>query len=421
MVAVTSKSNKANARDRSVPACQAIAADLRAQVQTGKLKAGAKLPSHRQLAASYGVTLGTVQQAMAPLVADGVFVAQPNRGLYVAEREPAAVMDAFPTPGRFEPSPLPTVAAHIGIISPLATLWDETLTKRIQDPNEPLPPTIEALERAICERGGSTAFRDTGGHPEDLYEFTKVAVRDLLDQGVDALALVIVPDDIIMSAVLTQVDTSRTPVVLAVSERCRVPLPRVCYDGRVAAFKAAQHLLRQGCRRLVFVAPFYAEWSAERLEGARDAARLHGYGDDAVVALQGTRQLEYKNDITEQERFAYELTMAHMPGLIGSEPPGIIAHNDRAAIGFMTAAAAHGFKAGEDYLIIGFDDLAESRTLGLSSMRPPFGDMGRECAKLLVETLTSPSPAPKQISLHSHLVVRESSRKRILSGGKSND
>jgi DNA-binding LacI/PurR family transcriptional regulator len=378
------------------------------------------MPSHRQLALEHGVTLGTVQQAVARLVSEGVLETQANRGLYVArdrrQSEQSSPFDTHRTGAHSQ-----VVAAHIGIISPLATLWDETMTRRIQDPSEPLPPTIGAMERAIGECGGSTAFRDTGGHPEDQMEFTRQAVRDLLDQGIDALALVIVPDDVIVNAVLTQVDTSRIPVVLAVSERCRVPLPRVCYDGRIAALKAAQHLLSQGCPRLVFFAPFHAEWSADRLEGVRDAARLNGRSEDAVTSVQGEGVLESVYDLGEQRELASDLAVGSLPTLIGNDIPGIVAHNDHAAIGFMKAAETRGFRAGYDYLIIGFDDHSDSRNLGLSSMRPPFGDMGRECAKLLLEALTSPSNVPKQVSLHSHLVVRESSRKCINSGGNSHD
>ncbi len=404
-------------RGTALPACQAIADDLRAKVVIGNLKPGTQLPSHRQLAAAYHVTLGTVQQAVARLVSEGVLATQANRGLYVAS--PTVPLSASSRFDRFVAieTDTPIIAAHVGIVSPLATLWDETLTIRLQNPTEPRPPTIEALERTVADFGGSTSFRDTGGHKRDLSRFTRNAVKQLVEEGVDAITLVFMPDEVIVNDVLPFVDAARIPVVLAVSERCRVPLPRVCYDGRVAAFKAADHLLGQGCQRLVFFAPFRADWSDERLNGVRDAVRLRGRAPDSVVSYINDMAMIHAMERYDQLALAEGYAAPHLTEIVTGGIPGVIAHNDHAATGFIQAAAKQGLVAGKDYLIVGFDDGKNSRMLGLSSMRPPFSDMGRECANLTMQALTAQVRTSKQISLHSHLMIRASSRNEVKSKG----
>ncbi|TXS34601.1 GntR family transcriptional regulator [Streptomyces sp. ms191] len=71
-----------------------IAADLRTQITTGRLKAGARLPSEPRLAADYKVSTPTLRNALALLQAEGLiekihgkgnFVRRPLRRLTYAE------------------------------------------------------------------------------------------------------------------------------------------------------------------------------------------------------------------------------------------------------------------------------------------------------------------------------------------------
>ena len=76
-------------------AYQRIAADLRAQIRAGRWLPGALLPSRRRLAQEYGVELGTLQQAISGLLADGTLKALPRQGTVVG---PAACASILPVP-----------------------------------------------------------------------------------------------------------------------------------------------------------------------------------------------------------------------------------------------------------------------------------------------------------------------------------
>jgi GntR family transcriptional regulator len=64
-----------------------VAEDLRARIEAGEFATGAKLPSIRELAAEYGVTQTTANEALKRLKAEGLAIAS-ERGHFVAEMRP---------------------------------------------------------------------------------------------------------------------------------------------------------------------------------------------------------------------------------------------------------------------------------------------------------------------------------------------
>jgi len=65
------------------PAYQQMAADLRAQIASGKLAVGSAVPSTAQLSKQYGVSVTVVRAAINQLRADGLVVGQPGKAVYV--------------------------------------------------------------------------------------------------------------------------------------------------------------------------------------------------------------------------------------------------------------------------------------------------------------------------------------------------
>jgi DNA-binding GntR family transcriptional regulator len=58
---------------------EVIAADLREQIQTGRLRAGDQLPTIADLATQHGVAAGTAHRAMDLLRAEGLIVSSRGR------------------------------------------------------------------------------------------------------------------------------------------------------------------------------------------------------------------------------------------------------------------------------------------------------------------------------------------------------
>ena len=69
---------------RAVPAYRRIADGLMQQVQSGKLNSGDPVPSERDLASNFGVSLMTARHALQVLTTEGVLNRKPNVGTFVA-------------------------------------------------------------------------------------------------------------------------------------------------------------------------------------------------------------------------------------------------------------------------------------------------------------------------------------------------
>lgn len=70
------------------PLYRQIAADIRAQIESGLLKPGDKLPTTRQLMAHYQVSETVIRFSMVELKTQELVVGQPGRGVYVMDHSP---------------------------------------------------------------------------------------------------------------------------------------------------------------------------------------------------------------------------------------------------------------------------------------------------------------------------------------------
>jgi DNA-binding FadR family transcriptional regulator len=112
-----------------------IAATLRRQITSGELTPGQHLPGHRELASQYGVSLGSMREAISMLVSAGLVETRAGRGTYVALDPP--LVEAGPPLTRAEVEEL--VEARAVIEVQLARFAAERATAA----------QIDALRRAV--------------------------------------------------------------------------------------------------------------------------------------------------------------------------------------------------------------------------------------------------------------------------------
>lgn len=82
-------------RRENLPAT--IAAELRRRIQHGELEAGGRLPGHRELAAAFSVSVGSVREAISMLISEGLIETRAGLGTFVVDGASAPVP---PRPGR---------------------------------------------------------------------------------------------------------------------------------------------------------------------------------------------------------------------------------------------------------------------------------------------------------------------------------
>src|SRR5262245_9009617 len=88
---------KADLSEFSGPLHSQLVAALHRDVDQGQLIAGERLPTHRQLARSLGLGIGTVTRAYAEAEQLGLITSQVGRGTFVAPRSSQTVSDSADT------------------------------------------------------------------------------------------------------------------------------------------------------------------------------------------------------------------------------------------------------------------------------------------------------------------------------------
>jgi LacI family transcriptional regulator len=162
---------------------------------------------------------------------------------------------------------------------------------------------------------------------------------------------------------------------------------------------AMEYLLSLGHRHIGFISGrAELESSNRRLKGYRDALEKAGIPiDEKLIAsgdyttatgVSGTRQL---------------LTLE-------KPPTAIFASNDQMAMGVFQVAQELGWKIPDDLSVVGFDNITESKYMGLTTVDQFMSQMGFVATQMLIKLING-MPLEDQIyKMQTQLVVRNSCR-----------
>ncbi len=174
----------------------------------------------------------------------------------------------------------------------------------------------------------------------------------------------------------------------------------VAPENREGARKATAHLIAAGHRRIAFVGGFASL-------GVRDE-RLAGYR----AALDDAR-LEFDPSLVIETAPTYSGGGTAAPQLLNLVAPATAAlcFNDVVAIGLLRGLAAAGVRVGEDFGVIGFDDIEEAKHTfpALSSVAVNGRNLGARAAQLLMRQLASGDHEPETVLCPATLVIRATS------------
>lgn len=407
-----------------------IETHLRDRIGRGQWPVGSRLPSRRELAKEYGVSLITLERAVTSLITDGLLRADDRRGTYIASSgattSPATISD---TSAHF---PLRDVASVFAAEAPTRSGTDLSVgiiaslyvgdKDHLELNNFWVRLLVDSVEQALSREGIVTRFfnRVSGSASNRVLIPIAERLQDALAEQVSAIVVIgidVAPD--VLDKSLAVLEGNSTPVVCVTTGELRRPAAHVFYDHHSAGYQAAEHLLQAGRRDLLFFAPFTAFWVDERCRGvqsavehARDFVKTFDHVAPAVRMLPpSSGPWVNEEDPTligyAAARQAIESGSVFLPGQPG---PGVICANDGVAFGFLQAAKEAGKIVGVDFALISFDDHPAARVAGLTSLRPPMEAMGQEAARLLHRALKEGRQASIQVRLRWHLLPRASTR-----------
>ena len=180
---------------------------------------------------------------------------------------------------------------------------------------------------------------------------------------------------------------------------------KIIIDNHRAAFEATQHLIDQGCRRIVHVtSSFKRNVYIKRFAGYRDALQANGIPFDERLVFAGNMN---------KETFmmaAQEIVKMH------PLPDGLFTTNDLSAALCIQVFKEHGIRVPEDIAVVGFnnDVISIISDPQITTVNYPAIKMGEQAAMVLINHLTgnADSSLTNSIVLNSELIIRKSSLKK---------
>ena len=182
----------------------------------------------------------------------------------------------------------------------------------------------------------------------------------------------------------------------------------VAIDNIQAAQIATNHLIDQGCKKIVHVlGSTNVSVYADRLKGYKYALmdKNISFDQDQIIVL---------SDINEEAGEKIVAQILKMDPL----PDGIFISNDACAASCMNHLKQKGIRIPEDMAIVGFNNELISRLVEpkITTINYPGFEMGEVAMKNMINYLDEPSNTTlhntNKITLRSELIVRESSLKK---------
>jgi DNA-binding LacI/PurR family transcriptional regulator len=339
---------------------------FRDKIARGEWPPDTQIPIELDLADSYGVSRNTIRQALNVLVQDGLLERTQGRGTFVRAPGAASVAEAIRAPA---------CEKRIGVV--LSHSGDQ-LNMEI----------LLGVEQACRSRGYELSF----SYSNDNGDVQQRDVARLRAGGVCGFIIFPLSDEE-ESQAITQLHTDGLPLVLVDRYLPTIETDYVGVDNMNGGYRATEHLLILGHRRIGFaherIAGLTTSSVRERWQGYRNA--LQDYGrpyDDALFFNTAD------NDA---------LTGPH-------RPTAVFAVNDVSAIEILKAAHRLGLRVPEDLAVVGFDDLtlAAMTQPPLTTVAQPRTEVGVRAGHLLIDRIEGLGSAARHIVLPTHLVVRES-------------
>jgi LacI family repressor for deo operon, udp, cdd, tsx, nupC, and nupG len=191
------------------------------------------------------------------------------------------------------------------------------------------------------------------------------------------------------------------PLVFIGSKARQGSIPSISLNDRLAAYEATQHLIQLGHRHIAMVTgPVVEDPVQDRCDGYSQALKDAGIEFDPSMVIEGDWSGSSGMD-----------AIMHLIE-VGRKPTAVFAQNDRMAVGVIQAARQMGIEVPKELSIIGVDDipLASYFDPPLTTMHQDIVEIGRQAAKLLIESLEDPEVMPRFVSINANLVVRSSTQ-----------
>lgn len=259
-------------------------------------------------------------------------------------------------------------------------------------------PVYARIVFAIEERAHELGYDIILTHSLNKPEREEACIRRLLSRRVDGLFISPVYRFEAEARIYQEVLVRQTPTVLLgpPAPFCKT-FPSVEVEELIASYRATQHLVKLGHKRIAYLTgPPAAPWAHERFEGYRRALREANLEVDDKLVFQAGSTIE-------------DGTMAALQMLNEScQATAVQAVSDLVAIGCAQALLSQGLRIPEDISLVGFGNIlaAEYFRVPLTTMRQPKFRLGVAAVDTMMNLIRGERVQSKR--LPAELVERQS-------------
>ena len=208
-----------------------------------------------------------------------------------------------------------------------------------------------------------------------------------------------IADGVIIAAPVASEFITDAPIVSIDPVVSNPDYPAVHATNYQGALEAMAYLLGLGHRRIGYISGrAELESSSRRLKGYREALEKAGIEVDEQLIALGDYTLETGAAGTRQ------LLALAQP------PTAIFASNDQMAMGVFQVAEERGLRIPEDLSVIGFDNITESKYMGLTTVDQFISRMGYVATQMLIQIINGVPLEERTYRMQTQLVIRSSCR-----------
>ncbi len=235
------------------------------------------------------------------------------------------------------------------------------------------------------------------GNTSESLEKQDQLLTAMFERGVDGFLLC--PSETTAEETLDQLRAWGLPIVLVARHLPDQTVDYVGANNAVGAELGTRHLIRKGHTRIAFIGgPERSSARRERMEGFAAAHERH--------ALPVDEGLLITSPVTRRGGLEAVKKLVGLP----NPPTAAVCYNDVVALGVMLGLQSEGYKPGDDFSVVGFDDIADAALSqpALTTLSVPPQEIGRQAAQLLLARIANPRQPARQVVLTPELIVRDS-------------
>lgn len=250
-----------------------------------------------------------------------------------------------------------------------------------------------SFQMALAEKGYATVIANTD---EDA-ALQEQVVSSMIEHGVSALIVSSAYGD--SKATFDMIERAGVPtlqMLRKVDDRLDL-FPLIAPDYTPGGAAATKHLIETGARRIAFVGGLEGRSvTQERMTGYLDVLKEAGI---EPLVLTGKTTRDYGRDMAKK-------LAADFPDVDAA-----LCFNDLVAIGMLSGFQESGRKVGQDFRIVGFDDIEEAGQTypTLSSVSFGIASIGAQAAATTVKWLEDGDVPVSESRMPVHLTIRQSS------------